>query len=732
MNTPDPAPGAAPEPLSPRQLRAVFDSSACGLVVQDGSGLIVDCNAAAERLLGLTRDQLMGLTSVDPHWRAIAEDGTELPGDQHPAMRTLRTGVPVHQFEMGVRLPDDTRRWISVSTSLLPAEGALAPGVLASFFDTTARRTGELALAEQWQRLRSTLQGARTAIWGWNVQTDQLRWDTGSDHGPDEDRHDPANPPRAATPAAAGAQDAWTARVHPDDVASCAVHLQSHLAGRLDRCDIECRMRHRDGSWRWVRLRGRVTHSTADGRPLWMHGTHEDITTRKALELELQTAATQDRLTGLPNRATLTQSLEALAQQAREQASAVFAVLFLDFDRFKLVNDTLGHAAGDELLRAVADRLRTALPAPCPGHAPWQLARFGGDEFVLLAPGLCDAGEAQALGRRLLALLEQPYAVRGKPIRSSASIGVAFSEGVDTLGESLLRDADTAMYEAKRAGRGTLVVFDAAMRERLTRTVQIEAGLPQAAALGQLTVLYQPIVDLDTGLLCSAEALLRWQHPELGAVSPAEFIPIAEESGHILALGEWVLRQACRQWVRWQEQDAAAAPATVSVNLSRVQLAQGERLLATVSSALADAGMPPAALQLEITEREVTREAHDARAQMQALRAWGVKLAMDDFGTGASSLGCLRDYPFHTIKIDKSFVTDLCRDPNVLAVAHATVNVIENLGMLSVAEGIEEPDELATLQSLGCRYGQGWLFGRPMAGERLLAHMAQAAGAPPR
>jgi EAL domain-containing protein (putative c-di-GMP-specific phosphodiesterase class I) len=221
--------------------------------------------------------------------------------------------------------------------------------------------------------------------------------------------------------------------------------------------------------------------------------------------------------------------------------------------------------------------------------------------------------------------------------------------------------------------------------------------------------------------------LLRWQHPELGSVSPVEFIPIAEESGQIVAIGEWVLRQSCQQWARWQQQDAAAAPWGMSVNLSRVQMVLGNRLLLVVRSALDDAGMPAAALQLEITEREVMNDPTAARELMLGLSAMGVRLAMDDFGTGTSSLGCLRDYPFDTIKIDKSFVTDLGRDPHVLAVAHATVNVIENLGMASVAEGIEDPAEVAMLQAMGCRYGQGYFFARPMAGDKLLEAMAAPA-----
>ena len=442
---------------------------------------------------------------------------------------------------------------------------------------------------------------------------------------------------------------------------------------------------------------------------------------RRAFEREPLPRARQDPLTSLANRAAVLSHLQALSARARVEPGFAFALMLLGFDRFKLVNGTLGHSAGDELLQRIAERLLALLPAPGPA---WLVARLGGDEFAIVAPGVADRLTLQAFADRLQATLGQAFLIRGEEIRSGASLGIAIGAGPQTDAQDLLRDADIAMDTAKRGGRRRMAFFEHGMRQRLLRNTQIEAGLHHAAARRELRLLYQPIVDLDSGLMVSAEALLRWTHPVLGEVSPTEFIPIAEDCGLIAELGEWALRESCRQWRRWQQQDLARAPSTISVNLSRVQMSLGPQLLGTVRQALAAAAMPATALQLEITEREVMKDPAGARELMLGLRAMGVKLAMDDFGTGASSLGCLREYPFQTIKIDKSFVTNLCRDPHVLAVAHATVNVIANLGMSSVAEGIEDPSEVAALQAMGCGYGQGYLFARPLEGDALIAAMA--------
>jgi diguanylate cyclase (GGDEF)-like protein/PAS domain S-box-containing protein len=453
----------------------------------------------------------------------------------------------------------------------------------------------------------------------------------------------------------------------------------------------------------------------------------QDISLRKAMELALADAAARDRLTGLANRALFMERLHQALSRVRAGQQACCAVLFLDFDHFKLVNDAMGHAAGDLMLCEIAARLRRTLGVAEDelaetGHT--LVARFGGDEFlVLLNDAGDDAGAMQVAGR-LLAALGATYTVGEREVYSSASIGIVTSRDSMDSAETMVRYADVAMYEAKRSGRARAVQFDHTMRARLERYVAITSHLRGAIGTSQLSLLYQPIFDLATGRMTSVEALTRWHHPGLGQVSPEEFIPVAEQSGLIAQLGQWVLDEACRQMALWRDRAPRGAPQTISVNISRAELALGERLLEKVHAALWNSGLPPQCLQLEVTERDVMIDPAATLSLMQALRDMGVRLAMDDFGTGTSSLGCLRDYPFDVIKIDQSFVADVTTDQDRLAVLEAAITVIQSLGKASVAEGVETPQQLAILKSLGCERGQGYFFSVPLSPQRLLEFMS--------
>jgi len=449
--------------------------------------------------------------------------------------------------------------------------------------------------------------------------------------------------------------------------------------------------------------------------------------------LHAQQAAREDRLTGLANRTLFMERLHSSIGRTGAGGQQRFAVLFLDFDHFKLINDTLGHEAGDDLLQQIAARLRGSLRVTdafgddASGNV---VARFGGDEFVVLINDLRSDQDAQAVAERLLQTLAPVYSLRGGDVHSSASIGIVVGHGARDNAEAVIRNADVAMYEAKRCGRACYVVFNDAMHTRLTRRVSIERGLRKAIGTAEMSLVYQPIVAVESGHMVSAEVLLRWEHPQLGEVPPSEFIPIAEESGLIVPLGEWVLHQACAQLAAWRRERPNEAPATISINVSRAELALGGRLLARIHAALEATDLPARCLQLEVTEREVMRDPAATNSLMRQLRALGVRLSMDDFGTGTSSLACLRDYPFDSVKIDRSFVNGLTRNRDVMALIHATLTLVENLGMASVAEGVEDAAQLAVLQSLGCRYAQGFYFSPPVpAGDLLEAATAASSGA---
>jgi diguanylate cyclase (GGDEF)-like protein/PAS domain S-box-containing protein len=477
----------------------------------------------------------------------------------------------------------------------------------------------------------------------------------------------------------------------------------------------EREFRRKDGSRCPVLISG-IRMTDAGGKDVvWT--IVQDISQRKTMERELAAAARRDRLTGLANRTMFIERLQTSVDCVRAGEQKTFAVLFLDFDRFKVVNDAMGHQAGDDLLSQIAERLRKCLRAKDMRVGPETsnlIARFGGDEFLILLNDLEESGDAMRVAERVLNALMPVYLVQGREVHSSASIGIVTSDLCLEGAETIIRNADVAMYEAKRAGRARCVLFNEDMHTRLSRNLLIETNLRQAIGTPQMTLVYQPIVELTTGRHTSVEALIRWNHPVFGPISPGEFVPVAEDSGLIAAMGEWVMKEACAAMSRWRAADPVRAPHVVSVNVSRAELARGQRLLDSVQAALRAADLPAECLLLEVTEREVMRDSVSSRALMNELQSIGVRLAMDDFGTGTSSLACLREYPFDIIKIDQSFVSGLEKGPDTLAVIHATITLIENLGKTSVAEGVETAEQLAILQSLGCHYAQGYYLGRPV------------------
>jgi diguanylate cyclase (GGDEF)-like protein len=465
-------------------------------------------------------------------------------------------------------------------------------------------------------------------------------------------------------------------------------------------------------------LTGACVDDPVDGPVVWL--TIQDLGRRRSRERELVNAALTDPLTGLANRQVLLERLEAWVRAVRQDPARRFAVLFIDFDRFKAVNDSLGHQAGDQMLREIGERLRRNLRAgdiDVASDSGGLIARLGGDEFVLVAR-VDGVRGAQSLARRLLEALAPPFELAGRSVLAAASIGIVIADHHCDGVESLMRDADQAMFEAKRAGGACSAVFDGPMRRRGERRQAMRLALREALdAPGQLSLAYQPVVDLDSGGVVSVEALARWRHPRFGEVPPLDFIPIAEEAGLMLELGDWVLREASAQLQRWRAQHGSHAPRRVAVNLSRVQLDAASSLRARIDEVLGVTGLPPACLQLEISEREAMRHVGDLGGTLASLRSTGIGLVLDDFGTGATALGSLRSMPYDMIKLDRSLLASLDSDAQARGMVQATLSMFQSLARECVAEGVESAGQAQTLRALGCRFAQGYHLGRPEAAQ---------------
>jgi predicted signal transduction protein with EAL and GGDEF domain len=480
--------------------------------------------------------------------------------------------------------------------------------------------------------------------------------------------------------------------------------------------------------WNKVVLERRVTALAVCGLLAAVHVASVTIRSReRGLLAERTRLAFRDRLTGLPNREMLHDALaRAIARHQRDPAAG-FAVLFLDLDRFKIVNDSLGHHVGDELLREVARRIRQtlrggdavahakALDEPADAVATALPVRLGGDEFVVLLDGATTPHAAAAAAERLLAALARPFRLADQDVQLSASIGITLASGGYTSPSDMLRDADTAMYRAKAAGKAHYVIFDAKMHRQAVDRLRLEQDLRRAVAERQFRLVYQPIVDLSRQTVVGFEALIRWDHPTRGLVNPADFIPLAEETALVVKIGEQVIADAATTLARWaRSPDPAVRQLYLAINLSRRQLAANAALPEQLFRALDSAGAPAAKLVLEVTESAIMDDPHHATAVLQKLRDLGLRVLIDDFGTGYSSLSCLHRFPVSGLKVDREFILNVSADRDYAAVVAAIVQLARNLRLDVVAEGIEQPEQVAMLQALDCPMAQGFYFSRPL------------------
>ena len=659
------------------------------LARQDRARFAVDwCQEYAEGLAAI-RDERHDVYLID--YRLGSRTGLEL----------IREGFASRPLAPVIVLTGETAYAIDLEatalgvTDYLVKHGLDAAGLERSirYAISHQQTVGELTRSEE--RYALAARAANDGIWDWDLVRNRIyfspRWHEILGQNEEAGDHDPAE---------------WFDLVHADDVRCLRSAIEAHLEGRTPHVLSEHRMQLADGSWRWVMNRGLAIRGI-DGAPTRMAGSLSDITDRREAELRLQHDAFHDTLTGLPNRTLFLDRVNQILQHAHREPNCGCAILFVDIDRFKLVNDSLSHAVGDDLLVALAGRLAAAIR---PGDT---VARLGGDEFTVLLEDICAEADAVVAARRVIDSLGQAFHVDGHELFTSASIGISLSSpGIDP--RALLRNADIAMYAAKRQGGARCSVFDESMHRRVVDRLAREKELRQVVECSLLAVHYQPIIELESGRITALEALARWPQ-DRPPVGPLEFVPIAEEIGVINALGQHVLRTALETLSAWRQDGLVPDDVCMSVNLSGRQLDDpglAEQLRTTISAA----ELPARVLRLEITESTLMHEVERTQHVFSEVCCDGVSLHLDDFGTGYSSLSALHRFPVDALKIDRSFVAALGRAPDGTdAIVRSTVALAHSLGLRAIAEGIEDTEQLRALRSLGCQYGQGFLFSRPLS-----------------
>ena len=645
------------------------------------------------------------------------------------AARTGKTSEGAPQLEYRLRHADGSFRWIRDSLKTVTDGGGAEAQRIGFWTEITGQREGrphtELRTLPSPARLWNGGSGESAALlheWGNALPALFFLYDLV------EHRHVFIN--RAYHESLGYSFDqisAWGAEflpktMHPDDLRRLlSQHQRYDALAEGEALESEYRMKHAHGEYRWMRARVVVVSRDAVGRARLVLGISEDITERKRLEEQLVHTALYDALTDLPNRALFLDRLERAIRRGKRQPNYRFAVLFMDLDRFKVINDGLGHLAGDQMLVFIARRLESCL------REGDTFARLGGDEFALLMEGLVKESDALLLAERIQNELRKPYLLGMNEVVTSSSMGITFSHPMYESPKEVLRDADIALYRAKERGLGHYQIFDAAMHEKVKQQIKLEEELRRAVERREFVLFYQPVRSLNSGKLLGLEALVRWQHPVRGLLAPDDFLSAAEESGLVVPIGWWVLTDACRMAAHWIRDGVLPEGAYVSVNLASKQFAQFD-VVDRVASALKETGLPGDRLRLEIIETVILDTPGVVSEKVTKLKALGLGLLLDDFGTGYSSLSRLVSFPIDGIKIDRSFIGFLAESDNHRRLVHALIHLAHDLKLEVIAEGVQTAEQAAMLKEMGCDAVQGIMFLPPMPAQGLTDALSGSGG----
>ncbi len=667
---------------SEEKYRSLIEQASDAILLMESDGTLIDVNPATCKILKCSKGDIMGKNIrefIDP------EDFEK----KYINLKELKNEESL-VLEMKIKARDSSIVFSEISFKKLK-EGKIQ----AIARDITLRKKAEEALKESEERYALSAKGANDGLWDWNISIGKIyfspRWKSMLGYE-DEEIQDSI--------------DSWFSLVHPDDIDILKEELKAHLDGIKPHFEVEYRILHKNQTYKWVLSRGLVIRDK-EKNPIRMAGSQTDITDRKRAEEQILHDAFHDSLTDLPNRALFEDRLYQACQRAKRIKDFKFSILHLNIDRFKVINESLGHSLGDKILIILAEKIKDLLK---PGDT---LARFGSDDFFILLEEIKDASEATRFARKIISEVEHPINLEGNEIFLTASIGIVISEEEIKKPEDYLRDANIALHKAKLAGRGNCVIFNAEMYEKVMENLKIESDLRKALEKQEFIIQYQPIYDLHKGTSVGFEALVRWKHPERGLLLPINFLSIAEETGFISAIDQFVLKNSCKNFKKWIDKNKKLENFYVSINFSSKEFSD-PMLLDKVTEALKDSKIEPKNLAIEITESTLMQNISNAQTILFQLQNLGIKIFLDDFGTGYSSLNYLHHFSINTLKIDKTFVGQIREKGPINPIVNTIVSLGHTMGMEVLAEGVELEFQLLKLKEIGCNCAQGFFLSHPL------------------